>query len=117
MPLGEKLQVDLSSRVAGWSEDIGRPMVALCSRTLRLSRHAACLWTSVDLEERFCGFCGNLGSVRGSSTGPVQSNPIAPVVDTERQFRILAEVCFKWNQIGSHPRGVQALCDVLKVGF
>ncbi|CAK9010153.1 Leucine-rich repeat-containing protein 45 [Durusdinium trenchii] len=26
----------------------------------------------------------------------------------------MTSVCFKWNQIGSHPRGVQALCDVLK---
>ena len=24
------------------------------------------------------------------------------------------EVCFKWNQIGSHSRGIQAFCDVLK---
>ncbi|CAJ1328651.1 unnamed protein product [Effrenium voratum] len=26
----------------------------------------------------------------------------------------MTSVCFKWNQIGSHPRGIQALCDVLK---
>lgn len=26
----------------------------------------------------------------------------------------MTSVCFKWNQIGSHPRGVQPLCDVLK---
>ena len=28
----------------------------------------------------------------------------------------MTSICFKWNQIGSHPRGVQALCDVLKAG-
>lgn len=26
----------------------------------------------------------------------------------------MTSVCFKWNQIGSHPRGIQAFCDVLK---
>jgi len=26
----------------------------------------------------------------------------------------MASVCLKWNQVGSHSRGVQALCDVLK---
>mmetsp|Transcript_52842 Transcript_52842/g.115964 ORF Transcript_52842/g.115964 Transcript_52842/m.115964 type:complete len:472 (+) Transcript_52842:53-1468(+) len=26
----------------------------------------------------------------------------------------LQSVCLKWNHIGSHPRGIQAICDVLK---
>ena len=25
-----------------------------------------------------------------------------------------ASICLKWNHVGSHDRGIRALCDVLK---
>ena len=38
----------------------------------------------------------------------------APARKKDGSASLGTKVCFKWNQIGSHPRGVQALCDVLK---
>jgi hypothetical protein len=44
----------------------------------------------------------------------IRADGIVVVAHALQVHQTLKSICFKWNHIGSHIRGIQALCDVLK---
>jgi hypothetical protein len=44
----------------------------------------------------------------------IRADGLVVLAHSLRSNSSIVSVCLKWNQVGSHTRGVQALCDVLK---